>query len=114
MELIANEVTAGHHEKWDSSVYLRGLAGQEISLLARIFTIVGVFNALCSERLYKEVLPFNEVMNILRKGSERHFDQEFLETSCDIANGIYGTIVNTSEAEMKELMKNMVRRHFNL
>ena len=108
----ANDVVAGHHEKWDGSGYPRRLAGQAIPLLARIFTIVDVFDALCSERPYKEALPFNEVMTILHKGSGIHFDPELLEKFSGIANTVYETIANSSEEKMKALMKNMVRKHF--
>lgn len=43
-------VVAGHHEKWDGSGYPRGLAGEDIALVARIFAIADVFDALCSWR----------------------------------------------------------------
>ena len=108
----AKQVVAGHHEKWDGSGYPRGLAGEAIPLLARIFAIVDVFDALCSKRPYKNPLPLNEVMAILQKGSGTHFDPKLLKVFSSIASKVYETTVHASEVEMRALMKQMVRRHF--
>ncbi|MFZ5818785.1 MAG: PAS domain S-box protein, partial [Chloroflexota bacterium] len=43
-----------HHEKWDGSGYPRGLAGEQIPLAARIFAIVDVYDALTTDRPYRE------------------------------------------------------------
>lgn len=50
-----------HHERWNGSGYPRGLAGEEIPLAARIFSIVDVWDALRSERPYRKALPDVEV-----------------------------------------------------
>jgi HD-GYP domain-containing protein (c-di-GMP phosphodiesterase class II) len=42
-----------HHEKWDGSGYPRGLKGEQIPLVARIFAIVDVWDALSSDRPYR-------------------------------------------------------------
>jgi HD-GYP domain-containing protein (c-di-GMP phosphodiesterase class II) len=42
-----------HHEKWDGTGYPRGLKGEEIPLPARIFAVVDVWDALCSDRPYR-------------------------------------------------------------
>src|SRR5258706_5629670 len=43
-----------HHEKWDGSGYPRGLRGEEIPFAARLFAIVDVWDALCSDRPYRK------------------------------------------------------------
>ncbi|CAH1081490.1 hypothetical protein NTG1052_40003 [Candidatus Nitrotoga sp. 1052] len=108
----AREVVACHHEKWDGSGYPRGLVGEAIPLVARIFAIVDVFDALCSKRPYKEPLPLNEVMDILQQGSGVHFDPKLLKVFSSIASKVYETTIHASEAEVRALMKKMVRRHF--
>lgn len=110
----AKDVVAGHHEKWDGSGYPRGQAGTAIPLLARIFAIVDVFDALCSKRPYKEALPLNEVMSILQQGSGSHFDPDLIKNFSSIAGTVYETITNASEEEIKDLMRNMVRRYFDI
>jgi HD-GYP domain-containing protein (c-di-GMP phosphodiesterase class II) len=108
----AREVVACHHEKWDGSGYPRGLIGKAIPLVARIFAIVDVFDALCSKRPYKDPLPLNEVMDVLQRGSGIHFDPKLLKVFSSIASKVYETTIHASEAEVRALMKEMVRRHF--
>jgi HD-GYP domain-containing protein (c-di-GMP phosphodiesterase class II) len=108
----AREVVACHHEKWDGSGYPHGLIGEAIPVVARIFAIVDVFDALCSKRPYKEPLPLDEVMEVLQKGSGIHFDPQLLEVFSSIAGKVYETTLHASEAEIRALMKGMVRRHF--
>ena len=49
----SREVVRSHHERWDGAGYPDGLAGEAIPFLARVFTLVDVYDALVSERAYK-------------------------------------------------------------
>jgi hypothetical protein len=46
-----------HHERWDGGGYPRGLAGEQISLGARIVAVADVFDVITSTRAYKTALP---------------------------------------------------------
>ena len=48
----ALEIPYCHHEKWDGTGYSRGLKGEEIPLEARIFTVIDVWDAMCSKRKF--------------------------------------------------------------
>jgi PAS domain S-box-containing protein len=63
-----------HHEKWDGSGYPRGLKGAEIPLAARIFAIVDVWDALCSDRPYRQAWPEDKVFQYIAEQSGLHFD----------------------------------------
>lgn len=107
-------VVAGHHEKWDGTGYPRGLAGEDIPLVARIFAIADVFDALCSRRPHKEPMPLPEVMQVLNEGAGKHFDPHLVKVFSTSAAQIYRKLVNASEEEVKTLLEFMVHKHFGL
>lgn len=63
-----------HHEWWNGKGYPRGLKGEEIPLSARIMAVADVFDALLSRRSYKEPLPFDKAISIVKNESGTHFD----------------------------------------
>lgn len=65
-----------HHERWDGSGYPRGLAGEHIPLAARIFAVVDVWDALCSDRPYRAAWPRERVLSYLRAHAGGLFDPE--------------------------------------
>jgi len=67
-----------HHEKWDGTGYPNALKGEEIHLYARITTIADVFDALSSKRCYKEPMPLEKVLNIMKQDAGVHFDPELI------------------------------------
>ncbi len=69
-----------HHEKWDGSGYPRGLKGREIPLAARIFAVVDVWDALRSDRPYRNGWPEEQVIAYILTQSGTHFDPEVVET----------------------------------
>lgn len=60
-----------HHERLDGSGYPDGLVGDEIPITARVLQIVDVFDALTSERPYREALSQREAMAVMRGEVER-------------------------------------------
>lgn len=68
-----------HHEKWDGSGYPQGLQGKKIPLAARIVAIVDVFDALSSKRVYKDALPLEECVRIIRDSLNKDFDGDLGE-----------------------------------
>jgi PAS domain S-box-containing protein len=67
-----------HHEKWDGSGYPRGLKGEEIPLAARIFAVVDVWDALSSDRPYREAWSHDKVTRYMIAESGKHFDPDVL------------------------------------
>lgn len=102
----AQEITAGHHERWDGTGYPRGLKGEEIPLSARMMSIADIYDALMSKRPYKDPIPHDEVVKILTKGDgtgrtkPEHFDPEVLQAFKEIHER-FKTILheNPDEAE---------------
>ena len=109
----ARDVVACHHEKWDGSGYPRALAGEAIPLAARIFAVADVFDALSSRRPYKEPLPPEEVLRILREGRCSHFDPVVLDVFAPMATRLRRQLDGQDEGTVKALMETMVLRHFD-
>lgn len=76
----ALEIIRHHHERWDGGGYPAGLRGNDIPFLARIFAICDVYDALVSNRPYKETLSHEQAMAALQAESQQHFDPAVVET----------------------------------
>ncbi len=68
-----------HHEKWDGTGYPRGLKGEQIPLAARIFAVVDVWDALRSDRPYRQAWPEKQVRAYLSEQAGKHFDPRVVE-----------------------------------
>ena len=71
---LAQEIALYHHEKWDGSGYPHKLSGEDIPLSARIVAIADVFDALTSERPYKEAWPIQKAIELIQEQAGHHFD----------------------------------------
>ena len=73
------ELALNHHEKWDGSGYPAGLIGGNIPLTARVVAFADVFDALSTNRVYKEAFPIETCIEILKEQRNKHFDGELLD-----------------------------------
>jgi PAS domain S-box-containing protein/putative nucleotidyltransferase with HDIG domain len=65
-----------HHEKWDGSGYPRKISGEQIPMAARVFAVIDVWDALCSDRPYRKAWPKDKVRDHVAQASGTHFDPE--------------------------------------
>ena len=72
-----------HHEKYDGTGYPRGLVGEDIPLEGRIAAIADVFDALTTDRSYREAFPVEQAIEIMRAERGRHFDPNLLDFFLD-------------------------------
>jgi len=68
-----------HHERWDGKGYPDGLSGTDIPLSARIVSIVDVYDALVSQRVYKPPFSHEEAMRIIAEDAGKKFDAEIVK-----------------------------------
>ncbi|MEI6290013.1 MAG: PAS domain S-box protein [Chloroflexota bacterium] len=73
-----------HHEKWDGSGYPRGLKGNEIPFMARIFSIVDVWDALRSDRPYRAAWPREKAKSYIQEQSGIYFDPKVVPVFLDL------------------------------
>ena len=74
--VIAENVAAFHHERWDGSGYPDHLKGEEIPPEARIMAVADVYDALVSKRVYKESMSFEKADQIMMEGMGSQFAPE--------------------------------------
>lgn len=74
----ALDIPYAHHERWDGSGYPRGLREKEIPLPARIFAVVDVWDALCSDRPYRKGWSQERILQHLQTETGAHFDPEIV------------------------------------
>jgi putative nucleotidyltransferase with HDIG domain len=72
----ALEIPYGHHEKWDGTGYPRGLKAEQIPLGARIFAVVDVWDALCTDRPYRLAWPADKARQHIQDQAGKHFDSQ--------------------------------------
>jgi response regulator RpfG family c-di-GMP phosphodiesterase len=72
-----------HHEKWNGRGYPEGLSGEEIPLSARVMAVADVFDALVSKRVYKDAMPFDKAVSIIREDAGTHFDPKVVDAFLD-------------------------------
>jgi cyclic di-GMP phosphodiesterase len=75
----ALEIPLNHHEKWDGTGYPSGLKGEEIPIVARLFAVVDVWDALTSDRPYRPAWSQEEALNYIREQSGKHFDPQVVD-----------------------------------
>jgi len=70
----ASVIAYQHHEKWNGKGYPRCLKGNEIDLFSRIVALADVFDAVTSERVYKEAWSMDDALDLIRRERGEHFD----------------------------------------
>lgn len=94
----AQNLAMSHHEKWNGTGYPNRLRGEEIPLSARIMAVADVFDALVSRRSYKESMPFDKAMSIIKEGSGTHFDPQIVKAFVDAEDRVRNYL-NTGKLE---------------
>jgi HD-GYP domain-containing protein (c-di-GMP phosphodiesterase class II) len=102
-----------HHERFDGNGYPDGLAGESIPLIARIFAVVDVFDALTSERPYKRPMGLAETLAIIESDTGRHFDPVVVANFIKVASNLYGRTACANEQDLQHEVREIIRRYFN-
>ncbi len=72
-----------HHERWDGSGYPDKMVSEDIPLVARIVAIADAYDAMATDRPYKQALPLEECEAILRKTAGKMYDPDLIAVFCD-------------------------------
>ena len=73
------EIVRNHHERYDGNGYPDGLKGKEIPLHARIVTVADSYDAMSSQRIYRNQLPPEKIIQELENNKGTQFDPEITD-----------------------------------
>lgn len=80
------DIALYHHERWDGSGYPYSLVGEQIPLVARLFAVVDVFDALTSDRPYRPAWSHQQAVEYLREQAGRLFDPHVVQLFLEIVD----------------------------
>lgn len=110
----AAQVVHCHHERFNGSGYPEGRKGAEIPPEARLFAIVDAFDALTSERPYKQPLGLEEALRIMESERGAHFDPAYLDAFKKTAGALYTKVVSVGPEDLRELVLELIEKYYTL
>jgi HD-GYP domain-containing protein (c-di-GMP phosphodiesterase class II) len=108
----ARDVVEFHHEKYDGTGYPRGLKAEAIPLNARIFSIVDVFDALTSNRPYKESWTVVDAIAMLKRESGSHFDPQLVSVFALMASRLHEEMSGFDEHRIEAMLQHLIAPYF--
>ncbi|HQG40991.1 MAG TPA: HD domain-containing phosphohydrolase, partial [Spirochaetales bacterium] len=96
-----------HHERWDGEGYPRKLKGAEIDILARIVSVADAFEAMISEKPYRNSMIGYQAMKHLMSDNGRRFDPDVLKAFLQ-SMGVYpvGSLVLLNNSAIARVVEN--------
>jgi response regulator RpfG family c-di-GMP phosphodiesterase len=73
------EIILHHHERWDGRGYPKGLAGEEIPLLARIIAVADTFDAITNNRPYRSAQSVEVAVDEINKNRNKQFESRVVD-----------------------------------
>jgi len=99
---LAQVIALNHHEKWNGRGYPYGKKEEEIPFVARIASICDVFDALTSERPYKDAWPVEKALALIEEQAGNDFDPNLAKTFLQISGEIVEMRKGLQEKEHPE------------
>lgn len=98
----AARIVAQHHERWDGSGYPKGLRGESIDIGARIFAVIDAFDAMVSERVFRDSRTYAEARHEIEKNAGTQFDPMIVEAFRNVPREDWEILLERSLLEKKE------------
>jgi response regulator RpfG family c-di-GMP phosphodiesterase len=96
----ALSVVSAHQERWDGSGYPKGLAGEEIPQLARIFAVADVYDALVNDRPYRKKSTPEDALNYIVSQAGIQFDPQVVKKLKQLVDH---QLANREQKDIKEI-----------
>ncbi|MCX8026976.1 MAG: response regulator [Thermodesulfovibrionales bacterium] len=106
---LATEIALSHHERWDGNGYPLKLKGANIPQSGRIVSIVDVFDALTSHRVYKEAWSHEKALDFIKEQREKMFDPLIVDAFFDCIDSILNIKKNNpDEGAIKPIIQQII------
>ena len=93
-----------HHESIDGSGYPAGLKGNDIPLVSRIICVIDAFDAMVSNRCYRQGLPHSEAFGRLLRSSRTQFDHDVVQAFIPIAEQEAADVFEAAGTSMSAIL----------
>ncbi|RPI59920.1 MAG: HD-GYP domain-containing protein, partial [Planctomycetaceae bacterium] len=104
MEFLEQEIPAVryHHERFDGTGYPEGIAGAAIPLTARILAVADAFDAMTSDRAFRQAKTLEQALKEMQAGEGTQFDPSVVEALLSVAKKMGNEIMNAPEPTRNE------------
>jgi len=92
----AIEVIRHHHERWDGRGYPASLAGEEIPLAARVFSVADAYESMTSNRPYRPAMSHADALQIIKVRAGSAFDEEIVDVLLSVTRELEWSSVPTT------------------
>lgn len=103
---LAKEIALSHHERWDGKGYPLGLKGEEIPLSGRIVALTDVFDALTSDRVYKQAWSMEKTLDYIKEQRGRQFDPMVV----DAFTALSDRIIDIKKTKADQITKPLIQQ----
>jgi HD-GYP domain-containing protein (c-di-GMP phosphodiesterase class II) len=94
---LGEVIALTHHERWDGKGYPRGLRREEIPFHARVTAVCDVFDALISDRPYKQAWTVDQALEEIQRDSGAHFEPRLAEAFTEVFPDIVAIVERVAE-----------------
>ncbi|HHY53472.1 MAG TPA: response regulator [Clostridiales bacterium] len=107
------DICRHHHERWDGRGYPDGLKGDEISIWAQATSLADVYDALTSERVYKQAYSHEETIRMILNGECGAFNPRLLDMLVRVEGTLQEKIFRYTQQEKNEMRLSLNHRMDN-
>lgn len=105
----AAPVVGEHHEKYDGSGYPLGLRGEGIHIHARIFAVADAFDAITTDRPYRNASSYTQARREIISSSGIHFDPVVVDKFLAVPESEWGEIRKIAKSE--DYIEHLIGKH---
>jgi putative nucleotidyltransferase with HDIG domain len=104
----AAQIVLNHHERYDGNGYPQGLSAEDITLGARIFSVVDALDAMTSNRIYRKAIPFDKAIDNIVNASGSQFDPAVVKSFLKVPSEEWIRTRNLIEISGSEYLKKLL------